>query len=347
MPKQITLKDVAARAGVRPETVSKVVNRKAQVSLETEARILRVIRELGYRPNITARNLRTRQSQMIGYSWRPVPSDQFNPVLDKLLQSMVEAVGDAGYHLLPFPCPPDHAQVEAYQELVDTNRVDGFILSSTNVDDQRIAYLQKIGFPFVAFGRANEDWDFPYIDVSGTVGLRIATEYLLRLGHRRIAAIAWPEGSSTGDLRLQGYREAMTAADISIDPGWIMRGQHTAAVGQSAATQLLDLPPDRRPTAIVALSDLMAIGAMNAIQDRGLEIGRDVAVIGFDDVPMAQYLRPPLTTLRQPIWEIGQRVIAMMLQLLRGEPLTERHILLTPELIVRESSGGPRVEGTA
>ncbi|MBI5829294.1 MAG: LacI family DNA-binding transcriptional regulator [Chloroflexi bacterium] len=339
MPRQATLKDVAAKAGVRPETVSKVVNRKAHVSPETEARIRQAIRELGYRPNVAARNLRARQSRMIGYSWRPVPAGQFNPILDQFLQSMVEVAGQAGYHLLPFPCPPDHAQVEAYQELVDTNRVDGFILSSTNVDDQRIAYLQKIQFPFIAFGRANTDWDFPHIDVDGTAGLRAATEHLLDRGHRRIAAIAWPEDSLTGTLRLQGYGEAMASASLSLDPAWIARGEHSAAFGHLAAPQLLDLPPERRPTALVALSDLMAIGAMHAIQDRGLEVGRDVAVTGFDDTPMAQYLRPPLTTLRQPVWESGRRAIAMLLQLLRGEPLPEQYVLLKPELIVRESSG--------
>lgn len=344
MPRQITLKHVAAKAGVRPETVSKVINGKAQVSPETETRIRQAIRELGYRPNLTARSLRTRQSQMIGYSWRPVPADQFNPVLDKFLQSMVEAAGHVGYHILPFPCPPDRAQVEAYQEMVDTNRVDGFILSSTNVDDQRIAYLQKIQFPFVAFGRANENWDFPYIDVDGTAGLRNATEHLLSLGHQRIAAIAWPEESQTGKLRLQGYREAMITANLPIDPAWITRGEHSAAFGWSATVRLLDLPTSRRPTAIVGLSDLIAIGVMNAIQDRGLEVGRDVAVIGFDDVPMAQYLRPPLTTLRQPVWEIGQRVIAMLLRILNGKPPTERHILITPELVLRASSGNPRAE---
>jgi DNA-binding LacI/PurR family transcriptional regulator len=346
MPRQVTLKDVAAKAAVSPETISKVINHKAQVSPETAARIWQAIRELGYRPNVTARNLRSRQSRMIGYSWRPAPAGQFNPILDHFIQSMVEAAGAAGYHLLPFPCPPDHAQVEAYQELVDTNRVDGFILSSTNVQDQRIAYLQKIRFPFVAFGRANEEWDFPYLDVDGAAGVRAATEHLLPLGHRRVAAIAWPDGSSTGALRLMGYREAMAAAGILIDPAWIVRGEHSAAFGQRATAELLDLPPARRPTAIVALSDLMAIGAMNEIHDRGLEVGHDIAVIGFDDVPMAQYLRPPLTTLRQPVWEIGQRAIAMLLQLLNGESLPERRILLPPELIVRASSGGPRTETT-
>lgn len=339
MARRITLKDVAARANVSYQTVSKVINNRAQVTEETRQRIWQAIRELGYRPNFAARNLRARRSRMIGYSWRPVPPDQFNPILDKFLQSMVEATEAAGYHILPFPCPPDQAQVEAYQELVYTGRVDGLVLSSTNLDDQRIAYLMDVGFPFVAFGRANEDWDFPYVDVDGAAGIGMAVEHLLSLGHRRIGLIAWPEGSFTGDDRARGYRETMATAGVPVDPTWIVRGPHAESFGRQAVAQLLDLPANRRPTAIIALSDVMAIGAMNEIQDRGLEVGGDVAVVGFDDAPMAQYLRPPLTSVRQPIWEVGQRVIATLTRLMHGQPLAERHVLLLPRLIVRASSG--------
>jgi len=340
MARRVTLKDVAAQANVSYQTVSKVINDQAQVTEETRQRIWQAIRELGYRPNFAARNLKARRSRMIGYSWRPVPPDQFNPILDKFLQSMVEAAEAAGYHILPFPCPPDQAQVEVYQELVYTGRVDGFVLSSTNLDDQRIAYLMDIGFPFVAFGRANEDWVFPYVDVDGAAGTTMAVEHLLSLGHRQIGLIAWPEGSFTGDDRARGYREAMAAAGVLVDPAWIVRGPHAESFGRQAAAQLLDLPANRRPTAIIALSDVMAIGAMNEIQDRGLEVGGDVAVVGFDDAPMVQYLRPPLTSVRQPIWELGQRVIAMLTQLMDGQHLAECHVLLLPRLIVRASSGG-------
>ncbi len=339
MPERVTIKDVATRAKVSYQTVSKVVNGQAQVSSETRERIWQAIHDLGYRPHITARNLRVGASHMLGYSWRSVPSDQFNPVLDKFLQSMVEAAEKSGYHLLPFPCPPDHAQVEVYRELIFSGRVDGFVLSSTNLNDQRIAYLLDTGFQFVAFGRANPEWDFPYVDVDGAAGLRMATEHLLSLGHQRIALIGWPEESLTGKFRVQGYLEAMQAAGRSVDPSWIARGEHSAQFGEVTARRWLDLPADQRPTAIIALSDLMAIGAINAIQERGLEVGRDIAVVGFDDVPMAQYLRPPLTSLRQPIWEIGQQVVAMLIKLIRREPIEEQHVLLPPRLIVRASSG--------
>ncbi|OGO43573.1 MAG: alanine racemase, partial [Chloroflexi bacterium RBG_16_57_9] len=277
MTRSVTLKDVAARAGVSYQTVSKVVNGQIRVSEDTRQRIWQAVRELGYRPNVTARNLRIRQSRMLGYSWRPVPPDQFNPILDKLLQSMIEATEKSGYHLLPFPCPPDHAQVEIYRELMDTGRVDGFILSSTNLNDQRIAFLLEMDFPFVAFGRANTEWDFPYVDVDGAGGVRAATGHLLNLGHRQIALLGWPEDSLTGQFRIQGYLEAMKTAGLPVDPAWIARGELSAQFGEAATRQWLDAPVSHRPTAIVALSDLMAVGAMNAIQERGLEVGRDVA----------------------------------------------------------------------
>jgi DNA-binding LacI/PurR family transcriptional regulator len=220
-----------------------------------------------------------------------------------------------------------------------TGRVDGFVLSDTIKDDERVRYLLDSGFPFVAFGRANEEWDFSYVDVDGEVGVRQAVEHLLALGHRRVGLIAWPEISLTGYYRHRGYVKALQAAGISPDPAWIVRTEHTEASGRQAAHTLLTLPSSRRPTAVVALSDLMAIGAMNAIYEAGLQPGRDVAVIGFDDIPTAQYLRPPLTTVRQPITEVGTRVVNMLLQLIQGEEPTEQKVLLSPTLIVRDSSG--------
>lgn len=339
----VTIREVARRAGVSIATVSYVLNESAPISEETRARVLAAAAELGYRPSALARGLRARQSHTIGYSWHHVPRDRWHPILDPFLYSMAQAAEAEGYHILTFAQPADGDPWRPYQELMLTGRVDGFILSETNRDDPRIRYLLDHDFPFVAFGRANEEWDFPYVDVDNAAGTRMAVEHLVELGHRRIAVIAWPEDSLTGSYRLQGYLEGMTAAGLPVDPDWIIRTEHAEAAGRQAMQMLLALPPDRRPTAVVTMSDLMAIGAMNALYEAGLQPGRDVSVVGFDDVPMAQYLRPPLTTLRQPIAEVGAKVVEMLLKLIRGEPLPERRVLLPPRLIVRESSG--RVSG--
>ncbi len=341
MSRRVTLKQVAARAGVSYQTVSKVINGKAQVSPETEARIWAAIRELGYRPHYIARSLRSQRSRLIGYSWPPSPPDQPNPILDQFLQSMFTSAEEAGYHLLCFPHHYGERQIEAYRELIESARVDGFIVSSVEFDDPRIAFLLEQNVPFVAFGRSNPDWDFPYVDVDGAAGMTGVVEHLLERGHRRIAALAWPETSRVGQNRLEGYFAALSRAGITPLDAWIARGEGRFDFGYQATTHWLDLPAGERPTAIVALNDVMAIGAMRAAQERGLQVGVDIAITGFDDYPLVQYLTPPLTSVRQPIWEIGQRIVSMLVALLEGQPLQEKHVLIQPELIVRASSSKP------
>lgn len=336
----VTIRDVAQRAGVSIATVSYVLNESAPVSEATRARVLEAVAELGYRPSAIARGLRAQESRVVGYSWRRVSADRWHPILDRFLYSMTEAAEAQGYQILTFTRAHGDKPWLPYQELLLTGRVDGFVLSDTNRDDARISYLLERGFPFVAFGRAREEWDFPYVDVDGEVGIRLAVDHLVALGHQRIGLIAWPEPSLVGHYRHRGYVAALGSAGISLDPAWVVRAEHMEVAGRQAMHTLLDLPSSRRPTAVVALSDLMAIGAMNAIYEAGLCPGRDVAIVGFDDIPTAQYLRPSLTTLRQPIDEIGERVVNMLLKLIRGEELAERHILLAPTLIVRESCGG-------
>lgn len=333
-----TLKQVASLAGVSYQTVSKVLNGQAKVTKDTAERIWQAVHDLGYYPDEKARNLRTRRSRMIGYSWVPLPPDQANPILDHFLQSMMDAGERLGYYILPFPHPAPTRLVATYQELISTGRVDGFIVSSVSFDDPRVDLLQQQAFPFVAFGRSNPEYEFPFVDVDGAAGLRMATEHLLQSGHRRIAALAWPESSRVGRDRLKGYLEAMEAAGITPEPAWIARGEGRIAFGRAATQRWLDGPPEERPTAIVALNDAMAVGAMQAAQTCGLHVGVDLAITGFDDAPLVQYLSPPLTSIRQPIWEIGQQVVSLLVKILQGTTPARPHILVEPHLIIRESS---------
>jgi DNA-binding LacI/PurR family transcriptional regulator len=338
MASKVTLKQVAARAGVSYQTVSKVLNRQAQVSRETEQRVLGAVHELGYRPNQIARNMRAKRSFMIGYSWVQTRSDQVNHILDQFLTSMVQEAEAAGYHVLPFPFREGEQMTTAYRELIDTGRVDGFILSSVNYNDPRIAFLLERNFPFVAFGRSNPELDFPYVDVDGFEGICQAMRYLISHGHRRIAAIAWPENSRVGNERLRGYFESLSTAGLPICSEWIERGEGTFDFGLEAASRLLGLPAADRPTAIVTLNDTQAIGALHAARNHGLVVGRDVMIIGFDDAPMSQYLFPALTTIRQPIYEAGQRCVEILISLMKGQPPAERHSLLPPTLVTRVSA---------
>ena len=334
-----TIKDVAKAAGVSTATVSYVLNNTFPVSESTRQKVLEAVKRLGYRPNITARNLRANESRMIGYAWHAVISPgEINPILDRFVHRLAAAAESHGYHILAFT-HDDNNVIDVYSDLIETGRVDAFVISETNADDARIRFLLDAGFPFVAFGRANPEWDFPYVDVDGRAGMRAATEHLLALGHRKIAFIGWPEGSMAGDSRFAGYCDALRDAGIEPDARLIIRGDHSAATGKRAAETLMKLPQNERPTAIIAVSDLIAIGAMSAIERAGLRVGQDVAVVGFDNLPLSEYLHPPLTSVHQPMGRVAQTMVDMLVAILNGEQLDERHVLICPELVIRASSG--------
>lgn len=335
---RVTLKDVAARAGVSYQTVSKVINGKGTVSPETETLIWQVIDELGYRINVTARSLRKRASGLIGYTWVPVPPDRVNPILDQFLTSTVHAAEAHGYHLMLFPSPPAIDHVEVYHQLMRSGRVDGFIVASTNYADPRIRLLMDEDFPFVAFGQSNPEWDFPYVDVDGRAGVRMAAEHLIVQEHRRIALLAWPANSRVGSDRMAGYYEAMETAGLAVDPDWVCQVESGVTNGYAAVMEWLSLPQDRRPTAVVALDDTLAIGAMQAAMATGLVVGRDFGITGFDDTPGMQYLSPALTSVRQPIWDVAQTLVPMLIERINDRRPEPHRVVLPPRLIVRASS---------
>ena len=343
---RVTLKEVADSAGVSYQTVSKVINHQVQVSKETEERIWQAVQVLGYKPNYTARSLRSQRSFTLGYTWPPSPPDQSNPILDQFLQSMFKAAEERGYYLLCFPFHADRIQqLATYGELIDTGRVDGFILSSVEYDDPRILFLQERDFPFVAFGHSNPELEFPWIDVDGAAGIAMTVRHILEMGHRRIAALAWPTTSRVGNNRMEGYYSALSEAGITPDPAWIQRGEGRFAFGYKATLELLELPEDRRPTALIGLNDPMAVGAMQAAREKGVKVGEQFAIAGFDDMPMVQYLDPPMTSVRQPVWEVGQRIIPMLLKILESGGTGAQHLpaeppelLISPQLIVRAST---------
>jgi DNA-binding LacI/PurR family transcriptional regulator len=296
------------------------------------------VKRLGYRPSIIAQNLQARESRIIGYSWRPLPPDHFNPILEKFMLGMAEAAARHGYHVLVFPTTELADEVAPYREMVESGRVDGFILSNTNLNDPRVRYLLGEGFPFVAFGRSNPEWEFPWVDVDGADGVGQAVNHLLGLGHRRIACLAWPEDSLTGQYRLSGYHQAMANAGVKVEAEWVIRAENLYGQAYEATQTWLAMRPGRRPTAIVALTDLMAFGVINAAAGANLKVGVDLAVVGFDDAPMTSYLQPSLTSLRQPIVDIGEQVVTMLIDLVRGKMPVPAQVLLKPTLVVRNST---------
>jgi LacI family transcriptional regulator len=332
----VTLKDIARETGKSVTTVSRALNDYGDVSAETRALVMRVADELGYTPNTLAQRLQKQRTDTIGLiipTFGPRFSD---PYFSEILAGIGNCAAYSGYDMLVSTHAPGEDELRAYRAAIKGRRVDGFILVRTRQKDARVEYLHEANFPFVAFGRVETEFDFPYVDEDGTHGMKLVVGHLAALGHKRIACIAPPLELMFARHRLQGLTDALLEAGIPKDSALIVFGDLTQRGGYEQANKLLDLPSP--PTAIAACNDLMAFGAMSAVQDRGLKVGGDIAITGFDDIPMAEYAHPPLTTVHQPIYKIGGMVCEMLIRLIQGEELNERYVLLKPELIVRQSS---------
>jgi DNA-binding LacI/PurR family transcriptional regulator len=335
---RVKIKDVAEAAEVSIATVSYVLNNSAPVSEETRRRVLDAVDRLGYRPNITARNLKASETRIIGYAWHKIPAGQLNSVLDRFIYQMALAAESHGYHVLTFT-QSARTPAAAYEELIQTGRVDGFILSGTVQNDERIKMLLDRNFPFVSFGRSNPGWAFPSVDVDGRAGVRLAMDHLIAQGHHRIAWLGWPSGSLAGEQRYQGYLDSLQAAKIEPRKEWHFRSSHSLDEAREVILKAFSRPSMERPTALVCVSDLVAMGAMEAFEKLGIRPGVDIAMTGFDDDPVSSFVRPALTSLRQPIDEIAAKVIEMLVTLLtQPDQLTRTQLLLIPTLIARDSS---------
>ena len=334
-----TIKDVAREAGVTSATVSYVLNNTGRVSEATRQRVLEAARQLNYRPSITAQNLRSGESRIIGSAWHTERPGEWTPVMQQFLYNMSEAAEAAGYHVLTFISDP-RDPVAPYIQLAEMQRVDGFILANTDVDDPRIRRLLELEIPFVSFGRANDSWDFSYIDVDGADGMRQVIEHLAARGHQRIAFIRWPTLSLAGSYRAQGCREALVSLGLPSDEHWLVEAENTPLHGYRAAQALMTRSAGKRPTAIACVSDVIAIGVLKYLHEHGIVVGRDVAVTGFDDIPAAEHVTPPLTSVHQPLETIGQRLMEMLLEMLHNPPVETKQVLIKPRLVIRESSGG-------
>jgi LacI family transcriptional regulator len=272
---------------------------------------------------------------LIGYAWYKIQDmSQRNQVLDRFLYEMAQAAESQGYHVLTFAQSMPHEE-ESYTGLIRTSRVDGFVLSDTTYDDPRIRRLLELDVPFACFGRARPDWEFPYADDDGLRGLGLVIEHLVKLGHRRIAMIGWPKGAAAvGDIRVQGYLEAMQAHGIEPGPELLIRTPNDVQHAAQAAHEILSRSP--RPTAIACSSDIIAVGVRMYLEQAGLRVGHDVAVASYDDTPVAEVLG--LTSVHQQLDIIAQEVVSLLLGKIAGTPPRDQQVLVAPRLVERASS---------
>ncbi|MGW2513331.1 LacI family DNA-binding transcriptional regulator [Streptomyces scopuliridis] len=333
----VTLAMVARRAGVSPQTVSNALNSPELLRSETLERVQRTIDEMGYRPHRAAQTLRTRSSKLIGYGIRPSAPGLSAPVMDRFLHALSQAADEAGYRILLFASPPGSASLDGHEELIDLHSVDGFVLSGTDRGDPRQAWLAKRGIPFVGFGRMWSgrqigDW----ADVDGASGTDAAVEHLVALGHRRIAFLGWPRGSGVGDDRAEGWQRAMRRHGLPV------RGRRAQSVDDTSSARAAVAPLlDAGATAVIAASDMLAMGCYQALRERKAAPGKDVAVIGFDDSPTAALLSPGLSTVAQPLEAVGRECVRLLLARMSEPGAPPERVLLEPSLVVRDSTPAP------
>ena len=334
----VTLKDIAHKVGYSVTTVSRALNDYDDVSEETKQLIKRVAQEMGYHPHVIAQSLQRRRTNTVGFIVPATERYLSDPYFLELLAGIGDGAASYDFDLLISTCKPmDPKEPLVYERMVKGRKVDGIVVARTRCDDERITYLASEGFPLIAFGRTASEQDFPYLDVDGEKGVCEAVEYLIGLGHRRIGFISPSMYLMFAEHRLAGYKRALQDNGLELDPALVVEGNLTQSGGYQRMEQLLDL--EEPPTAVVTGNDLMAFGAMETAQERGLVVGHDIAVIGFDDIPLAAYFRPTLTTVRQPIYDIGKMLSQMLIKIIKGEEPAQRQIILQPELVIRESSG--------
>jgi DNA-binding LacI/PurR family transcriptional regulator len=338
-PDTPTLEEVAALAGVGRGTVSRVINNAAGVRDSTRRAVQRAISELGYVPNLAARSLAGRRADAVALvmtetDWRMVGEPFFTEI--------VRAVGDA---LADMPATPvqllltlvrTDAERRRFVEYARGGRVDGVLMMSVHAQDTLPDMLAEAGLPTVMLGRRSGEESVTYVDADNTGGARGAVGYLLERGRSVVATITGPLDMYVAECRLRGYREALERAGVEVRSSLVAEGDFTQESGRRAMTGLIERHPEL--DAVFAASDTMAAGALTALLAAGRRVPQDVAVIGFDDFLLAEHTDPRLTTVRQPVEEIGRAMVRLLLEEMEDSASAWRHVILRTELVVRDSA---------
>lgn len=334
-------RDVAALAGVSTTTVSFVLNDRAGagISSATRQRVLDAATQLGYSPHASARGLAGGRTHTIGLVLRQSPEQVAeDALLAETLRGLSAAARAARYRVLVEPLG---VRDGTYGELIRSRNTDGLVVSGPRVDDAELAALARDGAPIVIQGSL-PGVDIPSVDVDNVAAARAATDHLLALGHRVVGCITnAPFPYMSARERRDGYRLAMREAGADLDENLVVEANFSAASGRRAMATLLERPG---LTAVFVASDVVAFGAMAAIREAGLRVPDDVSVVGFDDIPLAAYFDPPLTTVRLPAHDLGLAVGAALLDRINGRP-TEARTVLPTELVVRASTAPPAATG--
>lgn len=331
MPSSLT--DVAKHSGFSIATVSRVINESDQVTQETRDAVQRSMNELGYIPNRVARRLRQKGGRR--HLFGLILPDIQNPFNAELARGIEDVAYANEFAVMLCNSDDKFKKEEFYLNVMRAESVDGVILPPNQESDAAVLDLIDRGMPVVIIDRALQDADVDTVEVDNFGGALEAVTHLIERGHKRIAHISGPESISNSRSRRRGYKQALKDAGISVEPDYILEGDWKQKTGRAYASQLLELPTP--PTALFVSNNLMAVGALEAIHQKGLKVPNDIALIGFDDLPWAEALDPPLTVVRQPAYEVGQQAAEILLNRLNNPdaPIEKRR--LKPQLVLRKS----------
>lgn len=327
-----TIHEVASTAGVSASTVSRVLNGRTDVSPNLAARVHAAVKELDYRPNSIARNLR-RQATMV---WGLIISDIGNPFFTALVRGVEDAAHEAGYSLVLCNSDDDLGKEQRYIEIALAEQMAGVIISPSSEASTDLSVLLDRGIPVVAVDRRVGRLDIDTVLVDNVWGARLATQHLMDAGCRHIACITGPTRTTTAAERLYGFRQAHEAAGLEVDEDLVILENFKEDGGYNGARRLLR--NERRPDGMFVANNLMTVGALEALVDAGVPIPRDMLLVGFDDIPWARLTRPRLTTVQQPTYEMGREAGRLLAARIGHQPGLPRTIVLPPSLQVRESS---------
>ena len=332
------LEDIARIAGVSRSTVSRVINNHPNVSEKTRRKVIEVVEREGYIPNLAARTLVTRRTQVLGFATSQVLAEVFtHPYFATVIQGMLDAANQHSYAVMLWVGESTEEKQRFYDRVRYTRFIDGLVIASLIEGDPFPLQLVEEGFPFVIIGHSPCD-GLNSVDVDNVRAARTATEHLIRLGYRRVGTITGRRDHGAGQDRLCGYLEAMRAAGRDAGDELVVDGDFSEMSGYTGMKVLLQRGAD----AVFCASDLMAIGALHAVHEHGLRVPDDVALVGFDDQPLAAAVDPPLTTMRQPIRQMGSLATEVLINILEGRLSTPYRAILPTELIVRKSCGASR-----
>jgi LacI family transcriptional regulator len=338
----MTIRDIAELAGVSIATVSRAVNGRGDVSEETRTLVRRIAREHGYTASRDARGLSTGRTGLIGVTLPMIHPTYFSSIV----ASVAAALDEHDMRIVLCPTLHQHDREITLIERLMHGTTDGAILVLPEESSSELRTLARRGYRYVVVDPGEQpDMDIPAVSAAHSAGADQAVRHLLHLGHRRIAAITGPRGRMATEERLRGYHAAMAAAGLPRDPRLVVESNFKVEGGFDSTAQLLELAD--RPTAIFAFNDPMAIGAIRAARSRGLGIPVDVSIAGFDDTIEAQFVTPALTTVRQPLTEMGRAAVDVLLRLLENEPPEASHVELETRLVVRDSTTRPSTRRSA